>query len=61
VPFEVHHTLTPDDGRTRLDWYGEGEPGGFFRMAEGIVRRAAEREFTAHLDELKRVLESQPR
>jgi carbon monoxide dehydrogenase subunit G len=58
VPFEVHHTLTPENGRTRLEWVAEGEPGGFFRMAEAIVRRAAEREFTAHLDTLKRVLET---
>ena len=41
LPFEVRHTLTPEDGGTRLDWVGEA-PGGRNRgtTVQGRLRTA---------------------
>ena len=36
VPFEVTNTLGAADGGTRIDAVLEGEPGGFFRLAEPL-------------------------
>ena len=43
---------------TRLTMVVEGEPGGFFRLAEPIVARALRRELRGNLETLKDVLES---
>ena len=58
VPFSVQHTLEPRDGGTRLMFVGEGEPGGFFKLAEPIVARTAERQFKSDFETLKDVLEA---
>ena len=58
VPFSVQHTLEPHDGGTRLAFAGEGEPGGFFKLAEPIVARTAERQFKSDFATLKDVLEA---
>jgi uncharacterized protein YndB with AHSA1/START domain len=58
VPFSVQHTLEPRDGGTRLTFVGEGEPGGFFKLAEPIVGRTAERQFKSDFETLKDVLEA---
>jgi uncharacterized protein YndB with AHSA1/START domain len=57
VPFTVHHALEPTNGGTRLSVVGEGEPGGFFKLAEPIVARTAERQFKSDFETLKDVLE----
>ena len=57
VPFTVEQTLEPHDGGTRLTFVGEGEPGGFFKFAEPIVARTAERQFKGDFETLKDVLE----
>lgn len=57
VPFSVQHMLEPRDGGTRLTFVGEGEPGGFFKLAEAIVARTAERQFKSDFETLKDVLE----
>ena len=58
VPFSVRHTLEPRNGGTRLTFVGEGEPGGFFKLAEPIVARTAERQFKSDFETLKEVLEA---
>lgn len=58
VPFSVQHTLEPHDGGTRLTFVGEGEPGGFFKLAEPLVARTAERQFRGDFETLKDVLEA---
>jgi uncharacterized protein YndB with AHSA1/START domain len=58
VPFEVHHTLRPSNGGTSLTFVGKGEPGGFFRLAEGLVARQAERQFKGDFETLKDLLEA---
>ena len=58
VPFSVRHTLEPRNGGTHLTFVGEGEPGGFFKLAEPIVARTAERQFKSDFETLKDLLEA---
>jgi uncharacterized protein YndB with AHSA1/START domain len=58
VPFAFEQTLEPSDGGTRVSVVAEGEPGGFFKLAEPIVARALRRELRGNLETLKDVLES---
>ena len=58
VPFQVEHTLEPEDGGTRLKWVGTGEPGGFFKLAEPLVARQAQRQFRGDFETLKDLLEA---
>jgi len=57
VPFTVTQRLEPRDGGTRLTFVGEGEPGGFFKLAEPVVGRVAERQFKGDFETLKDILE----
>ena len=58
VPFAVTQTLEPRDDGTRLSFVGEGEPGGFFKLAEPVVARVAERQFKNDFETMKDILES---
>jgi uncharacterized protein YndB with AHSA1/START domain len=58
VPFSVEHTLEPRNGGTHMTFVGTGEPGGFFKLAEPIVARTAERQFKTDFETLKDVLEA---
>jgi uncharacterized protein YndB with AHSA1/START domain len=58
VPFRVDHTFESVDGRTRIHVAGEGEPGGFFRLAEPLVIKAVERETKKDFETLKDLLEA---
>ena len=58
VPLEVTNSLREEGEGTRIDTVIEGEPGGFFRLAETLVARAVERELRSNLETLKDVLES---
>jgi uncharacterized protein YndB with AHSA1/START domain len=58
ISFTVQHAFQPSNGGTRIQFVGEGEPGGFFRLAESVVARRAERESRADFERLKAVLES---
>ena len=57
VPFSVTQVLEPRNGGTRLTFVGEGEPGGFFKLAEPVVARVAERQFRNDFETLKDILE----
>jgi uncharacterized protein YndB with AHSA1/START domain len=58
VPFSVLHVLEPrGGGGTTLGFSGEGDPGGFFKMAEPVVARVAERQFKNDFETLKDILE----
>jgi uncharacterized protein YndB with AHSA1/START domain len=59
VPFSVDQRLEPRNGGTRLTFVGEGEPGGFFKLAEPLVARTAERQFKGDYETLKDLLEAQ--
>jgi uncharacterized protein YndB with AHSA1/START domain len=58
VPFQVTSDLSEEDGDTLVRSVVEGEPGGFFRLAEPLVVRAVERELRNNLATLKDVLEA---
>ncbi len=58
VPGEARQTLAPVDGGTRLAVELEAEPGGFFKLAEPVVVRAAKRMFESDYGNLKDLLEA---
>lgn len=57
VPFSVMHVLEPRDGGTTITFSGDGDPGGFFKLAEPVVARVAERQFKNDFETLKDILE----
>ena len=59
IPFQVQHMLEPSGaGGTKLSVTLEGEPGGFFRLAEGLVMRNAQRQVQNDFATLKRMVEA---
>ena len=58
VQFEVTNTLSTAERGTHISAVLEGEPGGFFRVAEPLVARAVARELRNNLETLKDVLEA---
>src|SRR5215210_1480011 len=52
-----NNTFEEVSGGTRLTMVVEGEPGGFFRLAEPLLERAVRRQFRADLGTLKDMLE----
>lgn len=58
VPFHVQQTVEPVDDGSRISVVIEGEPGGFFRLAEPLVERGVRRELEGNLANLKDILES---
>ncbi len=57
-PLETRYTLEPSEGGTRLNFVAEGEPGGFFKLAEPLVVSLAKRSYEADLHNLKEMLEA---
>ena len=58
VPFSFEQTLEPTDGGTNVRVVLEGEPGGFFKLAEPLVERAVKRQMKADYEQLKDILEA---
>jgi uncharacterized protein YndB with AHSA1/START domain len=58
-PLEARYTLEPVEGGTRLTLAIQGEPGGFFKLAEPLVVSMAKRSYEADLHNLKEMLEAQ--
>jgi uncharacterized protein YndB with AHSA1/START domain len=58
VPFKISHTLEAGEGTTTINVEAEGEPGGFFKFAEPLVGRQAERQFKNDFATLKDLLEA---
>ena len=58
VPAEADSTLETVEGGTKITIKGQGEPGGFFRLAEPITERMVKRQVGTDLDNLKDLLES---
>ena len=58
VPFHVQQTVEPTGEGSRINVVIEGEPGGFFKLAEPLVERAVRRELEGNLATLKDLLES---
>jgi uncharacterized protein YndB with AHSA1/START domain len=58
VQFRVQQTYEPTDEGARITVVMEGEPGGFFKLAEPLVQRAIRREMEANFATLKDILEA---
>jgi uncharacterized protein YndB with AHSA1/START domain len=58
VPFDLEQTLEPTDRGTSVKVILEGEPGGFFKLAEPLVERAVRRQIRADFEQLKDILEA---
>ena len=57
-PLQLSVTFEPIEGGTRVNTTIEGEPGGFFKLAEPLVQRAIKREMEANFATLKDILEA---
>jgi uncharacterized membrane protein len=58
VPWRFRYTFEGVDGSTRIDFHMEGEPGGFFRLAEPLVVRTVEKQLVNDLSTLKELIET---
>ena len=57
VQFEVMCTLEEMGGGTHMTVHMEGEPGGFFKVAEGMVKNELNKSLDTDLAKLKQMLE----
>lgn len=58
VPMEAESTFESVAGGTRVTILAEAEPGGFFKLAEPIFARTAQRQYETNLATLKDLLEA---
>jgi hypothetical protein len=58
-PLEARYTFKPAGNGTDLTLVIEGEPGGFFKLAEPLVVSLAKRSYEADLHNMKEMLEAQ--
>lgn len=58
VPYEVTITFTDANGATKVTMYVDGEPKGFFKLAEGMVGSQLEKSLTEDEQTLKEILEA---
>ena len=59
IPNQWSYTFEEVSGRTRLRRVAQGEPGGFFRVAEPLFERVLKRQVRADLETVKDLLEAQ--
>ena len=57
VPYEVTATFEPSGGGTKMTTRVEGEPTGFFKIAEGMVKGQLEKSLEEDSRRLKGILE----
>jgi carbon monoxide dehydrogenase subunit G len=57
-PAQVSNLLEPQGEGTLLSAVSQGEMGGFFKLAEGLVARQLEKQLDANFESLKLLLES---
>ena len=58
VPYEVNMTFQPVEGGTKVTTYVDGEPKGFFKLAEGMVAGQLEKSLAEDGQKLKEILEA---
>jgi uncharacterized membrane protein len=59
IPLEGRYAFEPDGEGTKVTFTMQGEAGGFFKLAEPIVARSAQRQWETNLANLKDLLEQQ--
>jgi hypothetical protein len=57
-PFEIHVGFEPAEGGTQINASIDGEPRGFFKLAEPLLERALKRQFDSDLANLKDMMEA---
>jgi uncharacterized protein YndB with AHSA1/START domain len=58
VPYEVNMTFQPVEGGTKVTTYVNGEPKGFFKLAEGMVAGQLEKSLAEDGKKLREILEA---
>ncbi len=58
LPFEISMTFEPSGNGTKINVLAQGEPGGFFKLAEGMVQKQLQSQLEGDAERLKRALES---
>ncbi len=58
VPFELSLKFTPEGDGTQVNFSGQAELGGFFKLAEGLAGKQMEKQIEGDFNNLKKVLES---
>ena len=58
IPFEFTIKFESKENGTQLTMSGEAEPGGFFKIAEGLVGKQLEKQLDTDFNALKLVLEA---
>jgi uncharacterized membrane protein len=57
VPFEMNQMYESNGAGTKISIVIEGEPGGFFKLAEGMVRKQLETQIAADFERARKLLE----
>jgi len=57
VPFNVTELFEAVDGGTKVTIHIEGEPGGFFKLAGGMVQKQLDSQMAGDLGRLKKIME----
>lgn len=57
IPFEIIQTFDPSVNGTKLTVLTQGEPGGFFKMAAGVVQKQLESQLQGDVERLRNVLD----
>jgi uncharacterized protein YndB with AHSA1/START domain len=58
VPLSIDHELVEKDGKTVLRVHAQAEPGALYKLAEPMIKRAAEQELRTDFERLKGRLEA---
>jgi carbon monoxide dehydrogenase subunit G len=58
IPWRFSYRLEEANDATRVRFHGEGEPGGFFRLAEPLVVRMVDKQLANDFSTLKELVES---
>jgi hypothetical protein len=57
LPFELMMTFEPAGEGTKINVTAKGEPGGFFKFAEGMVQKQLQNQLEGDAERLKKILE----
>lgn len=57
LPFEIIQTFEPSVSGTKLTVLAQGEPGGFFKLAAGMVQKQLQNQIKGDAERLKKALE----
>ncbi|HEX9333592.1 MAG TPA: hypothetical protein VF896_16985 [Anaerolineales bacterium] len=56
--FEISMTFEPSGNGTKINLLTQEEPGGFFKLAEGMVQKQLQSQLEGDAERLKKALES---